>query len=78
VRECPLGRSTVSSPQRLPCEVVHGYAAQYRARADPHRFVEVARPLLRELRDCYRPASIDRPVLLVRGVHDRLTSLSAV
>jgi pimeloyl-ACP methyl ester carboxylesterase len=70
------GRLAVSHPTRAPREVVRAYAAQYRARSDLHRFVEVARPLLRELHDCYRLERIDRPVLLVWGAHDRLTPLT--
>jgi pimeloyl-ACP methyl ester carboxylesterase len=71
------GRLAVSHPTRAPREVVRAYAAQYRARADLYRFVEVARPLLRELHHCYRLESIDRPVLLIWGAHDRLTPPTA-
>jgi pimeloyl-ACP methyl ester carboxylesterase len=71
------GRLAVGHPTRAPREVVRAYAGQYRARADLHHFVEVARPLLRELHDCFRLASIERPVLLIWGAHDRLTPPAA-
>jgi pimeloyl-ACP methyl ester carboxylesterase len=67
-------RFAVHEASRLDPSVVAAYASRYRGRADVVRTVRDARRLLGELHAPYDLSRICRPVQLIWGSHDLLTS----